>query len=319
MLNNIKLERSPVRGPNAVIGDLCELIDYSSEWTDNEWGFNPHHGTVHFTNTAGAFAQLIFLATSVTYLASRNMLCGIAEIYIDGVKDAEIDLYSPEQTYTQPVYTKNGLAFGYHTIRIVCAGRNNSEALAADVTLDSFLCETDQPAKKPAVNSLAYLSIDTATQGSWKNRYGREGYDIVGASRLVPTYAGFTYTPVRLWYHEKNTGDVKALQKPGTAEGRIAAKKYAVKNLSIDVVVGGDKPRNFSMYLIEYEKGLQFNAELRIEAINGDNGEVLDKRQAVLTEKGLYLNYAVKGHIVFKVTKAHPATKYVMFSGLFFD
>ncbi len=94
-------------------------------------------GSFSTLSTAG-YAELSFNTSGVKWIARTNQYAGIADVYIDGVKKASVDLYSATTKYQQVVYEISGLAEVNHTIRIVRTGAKNPSSGGGNVLLDAF-------------------------------------------------------------------------------------------------------------------------------------------------------------------------------------
>ena len=65
---------------------------------------------------------------------------GKAEVYIDGVKAASVDLYSPSLLVRQVVFTKGGLdPTRTHTIDVRVLGQKHASATDSIVDVDAFV------------------------------------------------------------------------------------------------------------------------------------------------------------------------------------
>ncbi len=94
---------------------------------------------MRYTVAAGGSAELRFSGTAVRWVARRQANAGISDVYLDGVKVASVDLYSPTHQYKQVVFDRTGLAPGEHTIRIVRTGTKNALATGTLQFLDAFV------------------------------------------------------------------------------------------------------------------------------------------------------------------------------------
>lgn len=112
-------------------------ISYTGSWTVhvNAPFFG---GRVRHTSSSAARAALTFTGTSVGWVTSRGPGRGIAEVWLDGVRVARIDLYAPTSRVRQLVYAGNGLAAGQHILEIRPAGKNPT-ATSARVDIDAFV------------------------------------------------------------------------------------------------------------------------------------------------------------------------------------
>lgn len=85
-----------------------------------------------------SYAEYSFTSTLVRWYASKNDGQGKADVYIDGILDATVDLYSSPAIDNTAVYTKTGLSTTAHTIRIVVRSDKNVSSSNYYVTVDAF-------------------------------------------------------------------------------------------------------------------------------------------------------------------------------------
>ncbi|MDI6817171.1 MAG: S8 family serine peptidase [Actinomycetota bacterium] len=95
-------------------------------------------GTLKSASTAGSSLTLRFSGTSICWFAQTGNASGKAKVYIDGVFAKDVDLYNPTTNYQQPVFFKDSLSAGSHTIKIEAAGSKNSKSQGQDVNVDGF-------------------------------------------------------------------------------------------------------------------------------------------------------------------------------------
>lgn|SRR5574337_1113173 len=112
-----------------------------------------------------ASATLTFTGTGVSWITDVWDDGGIARVYLDGVLDATVDLYSATLQYQREVYSKAGLPSGPHTIKIEVTGTKNASSMGIAVTVDaievvyaSFQVRTD-------LNPLSSFPKDSAATG----------------------------------------------------------------------------------------------------------------------------------------------------------
>ncbi len=102
---------------------------YTGAWTSvNTTG--PYNGTDHYSNDLTATATLTFTGTGFDFKYIKAPNRGNIDVWIDGVKVATINAYSPTLTW-QSVYSHTGLSAGTHTVQFVNA--NSSAAAYIDI------------------------------------------------------------------------------------------------------------------------------------------------------------------------------------------
>jgi len=111
-------------------------VAFSGAWqtdTTKAWS----GGTAAISTSTGARASVTFLGTSVTWIGLRGPQSGIANVYLDGAFQAQIDTFSPNEIQT-PVYTASGLLPAWHTLAVETTGARNPAASNVLVVVDAF-------------------------------------------------------------------------------------------------------------------------------------------------------------------------------------
>lgn len=79
-------------------------------------------GGNHFSGTTGAFAEIEFTGTEVTFISTKGPNRGLAEIWLDGVYQATVNEFDPAVVYQQELWSKSGMSSGTHTLKVVALG-----------------------------------------------------------------------------------------------------------------------------------------------------------------------------------------------------
>lgn len=164
---------------------------------------------------------------------------------------------------------------------------------------------------KPVEATALFVKTDAATQGTWKGRYGGNGFAIAGEESSYPNYAVVKFAQTTaLWV--ASTSDPRAVQK-FMAPDRIAATWYTWSTLDIDIQLTDDRLHQVAMYFLDWDsKGRSESLEL-LDAVNNS---VLDRRNVVDFADGKYLVWNLGGHVKVRMTRAAGPNAVV--SGLFF-
>lgn len=116
--------------------------DSKISYVGGSWNHDPiggaYNGTFSYSKDAGAYAEYTFTGAGVTLISSKESNRGIAEIFVDGVSQGTVDLYSPDIKRQQNVFEISDLPVGEHTIRVVVTGNKNSSASDCYVDIDAF-------------------------------------------------------------------------------------------------------------------------------------------------------------------------------------
>jgi hypothetical protein len=112
-----------------IIDDGDPRIAYSSNGSTPDWTVDatrpnstPDFGrTLHFASRTGAAATYAFNGTSVKVIGEKGPLRGAIRVSVDGGPGVTLSLTSDNRLYQQTIFSKSGLAFGRHTVRLVKA------------------------------------------------------------------------------------------------------------------------------------------------------------------------------------------------------
>ena len=192
---------------------------------------------------------------------------------------------------------------------------------------------TATPVPKPAVQAV-FVKMDATTGGSWSGAYGTQGYILAPNSSTypysnIPGYLVVTITSALTYVWIGATTDPRALQKPGSADGRIAACWYSGGAFTIDVGVTDGETHRLALYLLDWNGyGPPYGRVERVDAVNATTGATLDSRTvgqastdtnpADQFHDGKYLVWDVRGHVRFTVTNLNASSNAVV-SAIFFD
>jgi hypothetical protein len=116
--------------------ESSELLTYSGKW-ENVAAGGPSGGSVRRGAAAGQGVAIEFAEPSVTWVTSKGPDRGIARVEVDGVLQAEIDLYSPTEAWEVP-YTFGDFPTGGHRLTITATGRRSPQSLGAFVDIDQI-------------------------------------------------------------------------------------------------------------------------------------------------------------------------------------
>ncbi len=165
----------------------------------------------------------------------------------------------------------------------------------------------------PAVTSASNFKFDTRTQGSWTGVYGSQGFDIIGASAIIPAYATVTPSGQTTETWAAYTTEPRALQ---TDDGAyvVAAAWDSATSFTVDVNLTDGHAHNVTLYVDDFDS--QGRSE-QIQIISATTGTVLDTRTISSFSAGVYLKWTLSGNVVIKVTDL--AGPNAVLNGLFFD
>jgi Chitobiase/beta-hexosaminidase C-terminal domain/Bacterial Ig-like domain len=97
-------------------------------------------GKVQHASVSGAKATLTFSGRDVAWVAQKSANRGRADVFLDGVKVATVDLYSSTTQARRVVFQADGLSpAGSHTLQVAVLGTRNASSSSARVDVDAFV------------------------------------------------------------------------------------------------------------------------------------------------------------------------------------
>ena len=202
----------------------------------------------------------------------------------------------------------SGLAAGTYTdtVTIAAPGASGSpEAVGVTLTVSA--------STGTGSASAAYVRLDTTTQGSWKNVYGADGYNFLGAAPALPSYAQVSVSGASTYTWAASTSDPRALEQP-SGSNRTAATWFAAGTYSFDVNLTDGNTHQLALYAIDYDNS---GRSQRIDIVDPATGSVLDSRTMSGFAAGQYLVWNLSGHLTIQLTQLVGSN--VVASGLFLD
>jgi len=120
-----------------IVENTDSTIKYSGTWIKPKYTY-ASGGTIQQTKGTSGSLEYSFTGTGITLYSLKYKTMGKADIYIDGVKVKQIDLYSSSHKYKANVYKTQSLANKAHKIKIVATGKKASAATNAYINIDAF-------------------------------------------------------------------------------------------------------------------------------------------------------------------------------------
>jgi hypothetical protein len=116
------------------VGDRSSSLVYRGTWRQNASGPATDDSITTSTQT-GAYVRYRFTGLGVAVVAPTSATRGKANIYIDGVYRATIDLVSSTTQHRRVVYARSFGSSGTHTIELRVLGTSGRPM----VSLDAFV------------------------------------------------------------------------------------------------------------------------------------------------------------------------------------
>jgi hypothetical protein len=155
------------------------------------------------------------------------------------------------------------------------------------------------------------LKTDATTGGTWIGTYGATGYDVVGNAARLPGYASVTPSGQKNCVWAASATDPRALQDPG-GSGRVAACWYSSTSFKVDVNLTDGQVHDLELYFLDWDSTARAES---VQISDAASGAVLSTQSVASFHNGIYLDYAVSGHIVITITRTAGAN--AVLSGLF--
>lgn len=122
------------------IEDTDPSIVWEGTWFN--WGPDASYsgGTTKYTNFVDSRATLTFNGTgiSVKAVGARMGNRGMVDVFVDGVFQTTVDMYSATPTYQTTVYETQGLSDGQHTLTLRVTGTHSAQSNESIIDIDCF-------------------------------------------------------------------------------------------------------------------------------------------------------------------------------------
>ena len=176
---------------------------------------------------------------------------------------------------------------------------------------------TSTPPTTPPTGTLSgsaqFLKNDSSTQGGWKSAYGAEGYNVLGDTSYIPSYATVAPSGNSYWLWAASSTDPRALQKASSTSDRAAASWYSTSTFSVDINITDGKTHQLAVYGVDWD--MRGRGET-VAVLDAATGTVLDTRTLSNFNNGQYLVWNVGGHVTLRFTCTAGIN--AVLSGIFF-
>lgn len=120
--------------------DMDQRIEYVGSWLHDRQFAGTAGQSITYSKQPGDVLRFYFNGSSITYVYTKALNRGVAEVVIDGKTRARVDLYSQAIEWQQRSVF-GGFAAGPHTLEIRVTKRKNPKSADFFVDLDEFLVE----------------------------------------------------------------------------------------------------------------------------------------------------------------------------------
>ncbi|HOX59848.1 MAG TPA: malectin domain-containing carbohydrate-binding protein [Candidatus Paceibacterota bacterium] len=223
-----------VRGkiPQQVMDDAA--FSYEGAWTIEE-NAAALGRTLRVTETKGAVLTARFVGNQVRLLGPASPAGGLADVFLDGVKQSvPIDCWNPSPRSQQVLYYRNGLPNREHTLSIVATGEGNPYSQGCQISGDAVLFSAETaPCSFPTgggpkdAQRLIFGYPSRQDYRDVKGHWWRPGTEIV--TRL----AALKDTVAECWW-------TNAVAEPigGTSDPEVYRYGYHARDFWVNLTVG---------------------------------------------------------------------------------
>ncbi|MHB1419208.1 MAG: IPT/TIG domain-containing protein, partial [Bacillota bacterium] len=112
-------------------------LSYQGSW-NNSGDSHASGGNYFYSNTKDSTVSFSVYGTGIQVIGIPTESSGIAEVTVDGVVEASVDLYNPYTLYQQIVFQKAPLTRGVHNLSIRITGDKNPSSSGTNVHIDAI-------------------------------------------------------------------------------------------------------------------------------------------------------------------------------------
>src|SRR5215469_10597624 len=146
----IDFNAQPAGNVTYTYDDTDPALQYSGNWShvaNQSYTGGDYKNTESFSNHAGDSLTVPFTGTAIRWIGSQTGNHGLADVYIDGVKQATVDCSGSANQVV--LFSKTGLTDGPHTLEIVVDGTHSSGSTDNYVSIDAIDLPTGSTATNP--------------------------------------------------------------------------------------------------------------------------------------------------------------------------
>jgi len=126
-----------IEGPDPQVVVEDDALAYTGPW-QRVARQDARGGALRVASQAGATVTYAFAGNQVRLIGPVDTEGGLADVFIDGVKQLTlIDCWNPSRRAQQVLYSKSGLSNGKHTLKVVVRGAGNPLAKGKAIYVDA--------------------------------------------------------------------------------------------------------------------------------------------------------------------------------------
>ena len=132
-------KRMPLLVPPGLYDDFDPAIVFDGPWVQDQGWPQAHAHTLTYTDSPGATIRFAYDGGLLSFIYTKAMNRGMADVFIDGVDRGTVDLYSPQTTWESRSLYK--LSRGRHLAVVTVLPDKNPKSSGRFVDLDSFMVQ----------------------------------------------------------------------------------------------------------------------------------------------------------------------------------
>ncbi len=180
---------------------------------------------------------------------------------------------------------------------------NNTSEFSEDITIQSAASAT-------------FLQLDSTTKGTWMGTYGSDGYDLVGGSSSLPSYATVSVAGNATYVWSADTTDERGLENPSSSSpstNRIAAAWYSGSSFTVTLDLTDGNAHTIALYAVDWDK---HGRSEQIQIANASTGTVLSTETLSSFTGGAYEVWTISGDVKITITELSGGNG--LLNGIFF-
>ena len=162
---------------------------------------------------------------------------------------------------------------------------------------------------EPLAAQASFVRFDAATQGSWTDVYGSQGYLVVLDRTNFPSSVRLSASG-QTAFEWGPASSTRALIR-ASGPGRIAAAWTAPSSMTLDLRLGDGDVHQVALYLLDWDTLIRTET---VDIINPATGAILESRLVTDYHDGKYLVLNIRGRVWIRFRGSN-----VVLSGLFID
>lgn len=181
----------------------------------------------------------------------------------------------------------------------------------------STVAPTPDPVIAPPVGGRAgFIGYDSFTKGNWVNRYGAEGYYIIGGGGTTPAWFKSFYPDLRYHNWIGAETDERALLRSSFNSSRTIAALYSPTQIEIPFEFNDGRTHRLAFYSVDWDGK---SRQQTFEVLDQDTGTVLDTRTISNFAGGKYLIWQMRGKFKVRIKNVGGNSPDAVYSAVFID